>query len=417
MNDIQFDEVFRLLGEATRLEKSGQHRIEAATKYYESCYLMRQIVENEEANEGSGKKIGSSSCRLLKDKISHYTVVARKLYFDEATMIPLGPQERQQQQQQQQQQPATSVIIGLLDDAISILTESQALPPPIPVPVLGYQQRADTHKNRNFSDSRRGNKTANYNQHNNDANPVLQQQQSKPYHHYFRPTKTPRCALATIERKIHLRANIAHSTLSKALDLDERHERGQNKRKEAISAYMEASELYLGALQLGKEQQSKLLALSRNKRQSSVFSCSSSAAMIETMHACLNGLSIKLKRLLGSALDRMEALSKEEERSRNRPRHLNAIFPVSFHSPTRPAPCNMYKRTPTPVSTNVHKRTTPSPSPKKNDCNQIPQKENDCNQSNKSSESIKSPESPRKTSSRYDSLYQNIMESAEAENN
>lgn len=405
MKDVLFDEVFRLLEDATRLEKSGQHRIEAATKYYESCYLMRQIVENVETEEGSEKTIGLLSCRLLKDKINHYTSVARKLYFDESTTttttIPLGPQESQQGQQQKQ--PATSVIIGLLDDAISVITESRTLPPPIPVPVLGYQGRTD----RILSGSRRGNKIDNCQQYNNNTNPVPQEQ-SKPYHHYFRRSKTPRCALAAIERKIHLRANLAHSTLSKALDLDEKHARGQSKRNQAISAYMEASELYLGALQLGKEQQSKLLSLSRTKAQPSVFSGSSSAAMIETMHACLNGLLVKLKRLLGSALDRAEALKKEEERSRNRPRQLNTIIPVSFHSPT-------------PVASNLYQCTTPFAnhscvSTKQNDCNQCTQKENDCNQSNISSEDTKSPRST-KTSSPYDSLYQNLMERAQAKKN
>ena len=217
MRDVLFEEVFRLLEEATFLEKSGQHRIEAATKYYESCYLMRQIVTTAEAklvdeshhsgDDTAEKTIGVSSCRLLKDKIDHYTSLARKLYFDEsATVLP-----QQEEESEQETKPATSVMIGLLDDAISILTETQPSPPL--VPVLGYNEKTPINGNK-MATVYHHRQNNNYNYNNNTTKPCFQLKKSG---------RTPRCALAAIERRIHLRANLAHSTLSKAIDLDERH--------------------------------------------------------------------------------------------------------------------------------------------------------------------------------------------------
>lgn len=354
MRDLLLEEVFRLLADATRLEKSGQHRIEAATKYYESCYLLRQIVaaaetkSSKQSNDDDEQTIGTSTRRLLEDKIDHYTTIARRLYFEEGSVLvrPEKPQQEQQQKKQQQQhqnqqqheqeqQPATSVMIGLLDDAISVLTDIPPIPPPISVPVLGCNKEALASQ-RNLSKAttpvissenhyqpREGNKrtTTAMNNNNNNNRSHHQQKPLQKHQPKYQPKqqiqqsrwiKTPRNALAAIERKIHLRANLAHSTLSKAIDLDEKHLSGNKTRANVITTYVEASELYLGAIQLGEDQKNKIYVRRRNTQSTS----SSSAALVRTMEDCLNGLLAKLKRLLVSALDRVEALKHEEEQQK-----------------------------------------------------------------------------------------------------
>ena len=355
MRDLLLEEVFRLLEDATRLEKSGQHRIEAATKYYEGCYLLRQIVAAAEAksskqrNDDDEQTIGRSSRRLLENKIDHYTTIARMLYFEDGSVPvrPENPQQEQQQKKKQQQhrnqqqheqkkQPATSVMIDLLDDAISVLTEIPPIPPPISVPVLGYNKEALTSR-RNLpnattpasancyqsTEGRKRTTTAMNNNNNNNNNSSnnnrshhqqkpLQKHQSNQQNRQSRWIKTPRNALAAIERNIHLRANLAHSTLSKAIDIDEKHLNGNQTRANAIATYVEASELYLGAIQLGEDQKNKINARRRNTSSTS----SSSAGLVRTMEDCLNTLLSKLKRLLVSALDRVEALKNEEEQQK-----------------------------------------------------------------------------------------------------
>ena len=52
-NECQdLNNVFRLLENATLLEKAG-HRIEAATKFYEGCHLMRQILSRFPPGDGN----------------------------------------------------------------------------------------------------------------------------------------------------------------------------------------------------------------------------------------------------------------------------------------------------------------------------------------------------------------------------
>jgi hypothetical protein len=96
------DDVFRLLERATCLEKDGQ-RIEASTKYYEGCHLMRQIVSKFPPGD-TDPVVG-----LLKEKIQFYTLEAQRLYFDEATVV--APPTA----------PATITLAAATDD-ISVLT-------------------------------------------------------------------------------------------------------------------------------------------------------------------------------------------------------------------------------------------------------------------------------------------------------
>ena len=78
---MDLDDVFRLLEKATLLEKDGQ-RIEAATKYYEGCHLMRQIVSRCPQGDKDPVVI------LLREKIRCYTLRAQRLYFDEGSVAP-----------------------------------------------------------------------------------------------------------------------------------------------------------------------------------------------------------------------------------------------------------------------------------------------------------------------------------------
>ncbi len=102
------DDVFRLLEEAKSLEKDGQ-RIEASTKYYEGCHLMRQIIAKTQLEDIDPVVV------LLKEKIQFYTLQAQRLYFDEESVIsPTRPKRSTT--------PATIILSARTSDDISILT-------------------------------------------------------------------------------------------------------------------------------------------------------------------------------------------------------------------------------------------------------------------------------------------------------
>ncbi len=102
------DNVFRLLEKAKSLEKEGQ-RIEASTKYYEGCHLMRKIVSNMQLGETDPVVI------LLKEKIQYYTLQAQRLYFDEESVIsPALPRKPTT--------PATITLSPGTFDDVSVLT-------------------------------------------------------------------------------------------------------------------------------------------------------------------------------------------------------------------------------------------------------------------------------------------------------
>jgi calpain-7 len=76
------DDVFALLESAKHMERSG-NRIEAATKYYESCYLMRQVLFSMPQDVES-----EPTRRLLSEQIESYTTKAQSLYFDDSSTAP-----------------------------------------------------------------------------------------------------------------------------------------------------------------------------------------------------------------------------------------------------------------------------------------------------------------------------------------
>ena len=110
------EEVFALLETAKRYEHSNQ-RIEAATKYYESCYLMRQILAERHTTTNTDADDSSSLSQLLTEKIQFYNTAAQQLYFDDRSTAPTATSK------------PLPISIGVLgDDDISVLTTPTTIP-------------------------------------------------------------------------------------------------------------------------------------------------------------------------------------------------------------------------------------------------------------------------------------------------
>ena len=75
------DDVFEILEKATLIDKSGENRIEAATKYYEAVYLMRQVLSMTPQEALDIRD-------LLEEKIQFYSAAASRLYFDDSSIVP-----------------------------------------------------------------------------------------------------------------------------------------------------------------------------------------------------------------------------------------------------------------------------------------------------------------------------------------
>ncbi|CAB9509649.1 Calpain-7 [Seminavis robusta] len=71
MGDL-LDDVFRILATATKLEDNDDTKIEAATKYYEAIYLMRQYIQRLPATSEQQQKRD-----LLEEKAKHYEKIAQ----------------------------------------------------------------------------------------------------------------------------------------------------------------------------------------------------------------------------------------------------------------------------------------------------------------------------------------------------
>jgi hypothetical protein len=188
---MELDDVFNLLETAALLEKSNQ-RIEAATKYYESCYLMRQFLSRIPENEQSS----SATYRLLEEKIEFYTNAAQNLYFDDSSVSA------------SRTTPATVIFAqsnqfphGLADD-VSVLT-----PPSMIIPTTSHLPSLvpDPPPSQRFTQS------------------------------------------AEINRK----ASLANASLGQAIDHEE-----NNMTQDAIKSYMSAAEMYLYAIRLAEESSS-----------------------------------------------------------------------------------------------------------------------------------------------------------------
>jgi hypothetical protein len=365
-NKVLLDQVIELLEIATQLDKSGRHhRIEAATKYYESCYLMRQILAGDAAGEGlssldSSSTIISTTCRrLLEDKIEHYTKVAQRLYFDDSASVAAGGES-----------PApTSVIISLLDDVVSVLTStnhpleqqhpsssdpftatlpqqqyfhprnvpttttttstavattrsnpSTLLQLPVQATIVrrgGGRETVGAVNSRNNPESLSKQQQQQQQQqqqlrrhfHNNDNNNNIRTTGAKPR------ARLSKFAKVEAERKIHIKMNLANSKLGQSIDLDEychsqQQSNNQNSNNIIIDSYVEASEFYLDAIKLAEDHQKKY---DNNNRSHLKLSLSSKVDPWRGPGASPSPSPIgtvipKLKHLLISALDRVETL-------------------------------------------------------------------------------------------------------------
>eukprot|EP00536_Pseudo-nitzschia_multiseries_P001686 jgi/Psemu1/317670/estExt_fgenesh1_pm.C_210051 len=188
---MDFNDVFQLIATAKRLEKSG-HRIEAATKYYESCYLMRQALSRFPQNEQS-----SPTYRLLEENIELYTQAAQDLYFDDSSVAMPMPT------------PATVVIPEDSPngpDDVSVLTY-----PPMAHPEMVLPVTPEKPKQSDLCDS----------------------------------------PMFTQSAEINRSASLANATLERAIEFDE-----SNQTEDAIKSYTKAAEIYLDAIKLATESSS-----------------------------------------------------------------------------------------------------------------------------------------------------------------
>ncbi|MGK3736445.1 MAG: hypothetical protein ACI8RD_003603 [Bacillariaceae sp.] len=190
---MELDDIFNLLETASLLEKSNQ-RIEAATKYYESCYLMRQFLSRIPENEQSS----SATYRLLEEKIEFYTNAAQNLYFDDSSVSASITTPATVIFAQSNQSPH-----GLADD-VSVLT-----PPTMIIPTTSH----------------------------------LPSSSSVPD-----PPPSPRF---TQSAEINRKASLANASLGQAIDHEE-----NNMTQDAIKSYMSAAEMYLYAIRLAEESSS-----------------------------------------------------------------------------------------------------------------------------------------------------------------
>jgi len=112
-----FDDVFCLLEKAKLLEKDGQ-RIEASTKYYEGCHLMRQIVSRFPLGDTAPEVV------LLREKIKIYTLQAQRLYFDESSSCVGNPTSKTTTIAPATitLPRATTIITAEIPDDVSVLT-------------------------------------------------------------------------------------------------------------------------------------------------------------------------------------------------------------------------------------------------------------------------------------------------------
>ena len=195
---MELDDIFNLLETATLLEKSNQ-RIEAATKYYESCYLMRQFLSRIPENERSSS---SATYRLLEEKIEFYTNAAQNLYFDDSSVSAASIITT----------PAAVLFAestqsphGLLADDVSVLTP----PSMMIIPTTSHLP----------------------------SSLVVPD-----------PPPSPRF---TQSAEINRKASLANASLGQAIDHEE-----NNRTQDAIKSYMSAAEMYLYAIRLAEEESS-----------------------------------------------------------------------------------------------------------------------------------------------------------------
>mmetsp|Transcript_27870 Transcript_27870/g.32057 ORF Transcript_27870/g.32057 Transcript_27870/m.32057 type:complete len:326 (-) Transcript_27870:167-1144(-) len=301
---------------------------------------MRQIIAGSITSSSceNSSTITTTRHRLLEEKINYYTKLAQRLYFDDTKSAVRGPPP-----------PATSIIIGLLDDVVSVFTISHPLEKP------HYPTRTTLPQNQNHTENDTdteadyerltGHSTALGTTRSNPStllqaiNNVLprgssngnglllkkQQQRQRQYNQQQQQRRrgsTTTFAKDAAERKIHIRMNLANAKLGQAIDLDEQqyysHDSGGTIVEESccyeriIHSYVEASEFYLDAIKLAVDHQQKypsqVIALSMSSKVDPWAMKVKAPSSSPSSSSPISTVIPKLKHLLISALDRVETL-------------------------------------------------------------------------------------------------------------
>eukprot|EP00521_Asterionellopsis_glacialis_P007952 CAMPEP_0195287320 /NCGR_PEP_ID=MMETSP0707-20130614/4430_1 /TAXON_ID=33640 /ORGANISM="Asterionellopsis glacialis, Strain CCMP134" /LENGTH=938 /DNA_ID=CAMNT_0040347067 /DNA_START=96 /DNA_END=2912 /DNA_ORIENTATION=+ len=212
MSSTLLDDAFELLQVATNLEQQTKGdescQIEAATKYYQACYLLKRYVQRLPLTSSNND---NQTRQLLEDKITHYEHLASHL---------LSTANKNNKNDDDQQQ--------------HIIT-SRSKPP------------ASSSRG-----ARRNLFLETANEHHTPSNmaSVSSPRFGTSFHYNSTDETTNSSELATIRRRgsantITTKAGQANARLAHALDLDEN---GSTKR--AIQEYMAAAQLYLSAIKL-----------------------------------------------------------------------------------------------------------------------------------------------------------------------
>lgn len=108
------DDAFELLEAATRLEEEESNRVEAATKYYESCYLMKRYLQRLPDTTSN-----IETRRLIESKVEHYEKLASALIKADA----FSPQEGKRE---------IGGPLSPLDKHCYFFEDSSVIPVPVP---------------------------------------------------------------------------------------------------------------------------------------------------------------------------------------------------------------------------------------------------------------------------------------------
>lgn len=120
------DDAFEILRLATELQKQGKDDVEAATKFYEACYLMKTELQRMPMTAGN-----EQTRKLIQEKICYYENIASDLLknsgdADEipiATAVPISPRsEWQNEPSVVPTAPAAPVSSPLLSNSKSTTT-------------------------------------------------------------------------------------------------------------------------------------------------------------------------------------------------------------------------------------------------------------------------------------------------------
>lgn len=195
------DDVFKLLGTATKLEENPDSRIEAATKYYEAVYLMRQYIQRLPSTAEHQQKR-----ELLESKAFHYEQLAQKCLA------------------------SCNSTVGGLSSPCSDATRTIASDPRSPIA-----------------------KTCFFNEDSSVIPMRPKPAVPAPAAPAVGPPVDAQIRRFSLSNQVDQITSQANAKLTSAMDVDEM---GTKHRPSAINLYMEAAELYLKGVRVSEEQNS-----------------------------------------------------------------------------------------------------------------------------------------------------------------